>query len=80
MSAVGTITVASACLVSASAVGGYLWAWARARANVRYLYGRCPSCKQRLRFLAAKAGRPGECPRCRHRHKLAPFAEHAVSA
>ena len=77
MSAVGAITVGSACLFSASVFGGYVWA-RLAYSGKRYLRGRCPRCRQRLRFLAAKAGRPGECPRCRHRHNLTPFTRQAA--
>ena len=34
------------------------------------LYFRCAGCNQKLRFKASKAGRPGMCPRCRHRWRL----------
>jgi DNA-directed RNA polymerase subunit RPC12/RpoP len=34
------------------------------------LYFRCAGCNQKLRFRASKAGKPGMCPRCRHRWRL----------
>ena len=41
-----------------------------ASSTATYRYGRCPGCKQRIRFLAHKAGRAGECPRCAKRFPL----------
>ena len=42
----------------------------RQLAGTSYSYGRCPGCRQRIRFLAHKAGRGGECPRCAKRFTL----------
>jgi hypothetical protein len=36
----------------------------------QYQYCRCPDCGQKLRYLAAKAGRPALCPLCRRRLTL----------
>jgi predicted amidophosphoribosyltransferase len=65
---IGAVTVASACVLSASVAGGYVWA--KLSATGVYSHRACPKCRQRLRFLANKAGRPGQCPRCGNRFTL----------
>src|SRR5262249_48383270 len=69
MSMIGAVTGASACVLSASVAGGYVWAKI-SRGGSEYNYRACPKCRQRLRFQVRKAGRPGQCPRCRHRFTL----------
>src|SRR5262245_41164915 len=69
MSMIGAVSVASACVLRASVVGGLLWA-KNLRANGEYSYQGCPKCRQRLRFQVRKAGRPGQCPRCHSRFTL----------
>jgi hypothetical protein len=69
MSMIDAVTVASACVLSASVVGGFVWAKI-ARGGGEYSYRACPKCRQRLRFQVRKSGRPGQCPRCHHRFTL----------
>jgi len=73
MSMMSTFVVASASLSIAGMIGLLLWR-RFLRPATTYSYARCPACRQRLRFLAIKAGRGGQCPRCLKRFPLVPRA------
>jgi len=48
---------------------GLVW-WqlaGRAQAGVEFMHCWCEECGQKVRYSAEKAGRPGGCPRCKHR-------------
>jgi hypothetical protein len=60
---VWVVLVAAVLLLAA---GGYLWLRARPAPEDQGAYHfNCPNCRQRLRYHARQAGRPGQCPRCR---------------
>ena len=63
MSAIGIVMVASACASSVGIFGLFFWKHF-ASLSQNYSYAKCPSCRQRIRFLTRKAGRGGQCPRC----------------
>ncbi len=69
MSMMSAFVVALASLSSAGMIGLLLWK-SLVRPATTYSYARCPACRQRLRFLARKAGRAGQCPRCLKRFPL----------
>jgi hypothetical protein len=56
-------------LLVAAAVAAVLgWTWARSRrapASEPFYTFHCPQCGQKIRYLAARAGRPALCPRCK---------------
>jgi hypothetical protein len=41
------------------------WLFFRQPREEPSFFFRCPGCGQKLRYLARKAGRPGQCPRCK---------------
>jgi hypothetical protein len=73
MSAIGTVMIGLICASSAGIFGVFFWKQF-ARGSDEYSYARCPGCRQRIRFLAHKAGRGGQCPRCRKTFTLAAAA------
>lgn len=62
------LVLAGAALVGAAL--GVSWVGRRSARVEPYLVFRCPGCRQKVRYLASKAGRPGMCPRCRRRWVL----------
>lgn len=52
-------------LGAAAVIGGVAW-WFffRQPQKEQSFFFRCPSCGQKLRYLARKAGKLGKCPRC----------------
>ncbi|HLN26953.1 MAG TPA: hypothetical protein VK395_04370 [Gemmataceae bacterium] len=52
------------------ATGVYIWRRPQTRQRGRFYVFRCPRCNQKVRYLAAKAGRGGMCPRCGERWTL----------
>ena len=53
-------------LPGAAAVAGLVWLlFFRQPREEQSFFFRCPGCGQKLRYLARKAGRPGQCPRCK---------------
>jgi hypothetical protein len=61
------MSILALALMSVGVAGFLVWNLF-GRSGSGYEVGRCPTCRQRVRFLARKAGRRGQCPRC-----LAPF-------
>ena len=49
------------------AVGAYWFFRPRDPEREVYYHFLCPSCSRKLRYRARKAGKPGQCPRCRTR-------------
>jgi DNA-directed RNA polymerase subunit RPC12/RpoP len=65
------LLVFGALALVASVAAAYWYRQANTRPKEEpLLYFRCVGCNQKLRFKASKAGRPGMCPRCRHRWRL----------
>jgi len=52
------------------ATGIYIWRRPQASQRGRFYVFRCTRCNQKVRYLAAKAGRGGMCPRCGERWTL----------
>jgi DNA-directed RNA polymerase subunit RPC12/RpoP len=64
------LIVISAVVIAASAVGVYLVRRARQRTTEEMHHFRCPTCEQKLRYAASRAGRPAMCTRCTWRGLL----------
>ncbi len=62
-----TLILFAATVLTAAAL---IWAWKRAVRQESLQLSRCPDCGQKVRYRGSKAGRPGVCPRCRHRWTL----------
>jgi hypothetical protein len=65
-----TFIVASVVAIAASAAGVYWVLRARQPKAEEMYHFRCPSCEQKLRYAASKAGRPAMCTRCTWRGDL----------
>ena len=65
-----TLMVVAAVVIAASTAGVYLVRRGRQPKAEEMYHFRCPSCEQKLRYAASKAGRPAMCTRCTWRGDL----------
>jgi hypothetical protein len=52
-------------LGAVAGIGMVWWFFFRSPREEPSFFFRCPGCGQKLRYLARKAGRSGQCPRCK---------------